>query len=517
MKKPLFFAALVIACLGLLAAPALASAKTFYVHPSGGNDTKAIQKAFNAAVKAGPGSTVQLIAGHFYANNIVVTGFNGCFRGAGEGMTVIDTLRGRYPNGPGLTFPTDTKGVVLEPGPEFFSFDGGNVRVSDLTFNISAAHPAEEWNNNTTPDYELSDNLAGIVLVTGSASSAFTRVGFVAHPGLAEGWPYNVDVAIQIAGPMTLNPTQGDGFDWGPPVGGLDTVSVCDFENLNVGVGAIVFTGTLTVGGSPCQGNVFNDIGAIAFASQAGGGQRAAFTYNRVNPGGSYLYGVWATQNNNSDITGTAPSQFLIAHNDMRGCYDGVLAWHWYDTYDYPTDSSAIAPAHYVIADNNISASNAVDEGMFLEDDSLAAGNGQTLSALVAHNNIVLGDTQYGGIDGDCVAGALVWDNVISGSGLAGICMGSSLYGDTAYGSDSGWQIIGNDVSHLTASVAPIWLGPGTLDCTVIGGPRPTEVLDQGVGNTLINVTPVADPPAAAATPMNSLAQMKQLKKMMRP
>ena len=78
---------LILVALGLLlvvpAAAALASPKTFYVHPSGGNDTHAIQAAFNAAVKAGPGSTVQLSAGHFDINAILVTGFNGTFRGAG--------------------------------------------------------------------------------------------------------------------------------------------------------------------------------------------------------------------------------------------------------------------------------------------------------------------------------------------------------------------------------------------------------------------------------------------------
>jgi hypothetical protein len=42
-------------------------------------------------------------------------------------------------------------------------------------------------------------------------------------------------------------------------------------------------------------------------------------------------------------------------------------------------------------------------------------------------------------------------------------------------------------------------------------------VLDQGTKDILINVTKLADPPAAAATPMNSLRQMKQLKGMMRP
>ena len=87
---------LVLVALGMLLvvpAAALASPKTFYVHPSGGNDTKAIQKAFNAAVKAGPGSTVQLSAGHFYTNTIFVKNFKGCFKGAGEGKTVTDTCR----------------------------------------------------------------------------------------------------------------------------------------------------------------------------------------------------------------------------------------------------------------------------------------------------------------------------------------------------------------------------------------------------------------------------------------
>ena len=52
--------------------------------------TRAIQAAFNAAVKAGPGSTVQLSAGHFYTNTIFVQNFNGTFKGAGQGKTFID-------------------------------------------------------------------------------------------------------------------------------------------------------------------------------------------------------------------------------------------------------------------------------------------------------------------------------------------------------------------------------------------------------------------------------------------
>jgi hypothetical protein len=87
----------------------------------------------------------------------------------------------------------------------------------------------------------------------------------------------------------------------------------------------------------------------------------------------------------------------------------------------------------------------------------------------------------------------------------------------------SGWQIIGNDVSGVTASsavwgmpTAQIWLGPYADHCLVVGGCAPSQVLDKGTDDTLINVTPVTDPPVAAATPMNSLRHLKQLKGMMR-
>ena len=89
----------------------------------------------------------------------------------------------------------------------------------------------------------------------------------------------------------------------------------------------------------------------------------------------------------------------------------------------------------------------------------------------------------------------------------------------------SGWQIIGNDVSGVMATgvqygdvaTAQIWLGPYADHCLVVGGCRPTTVLDEGTKDILINVTKLADPPAAAAKPMNSLKQFKQLKGMMRP
>ena len=101
MRRLVLAVVLAVALLCLLAAPALA-ATTITVTPSGGDDTAQIQKAFDKAVEAGPGSTVRLTAGHFYTNNILVQNFSGCFKGAGEGETHHRLLRGNpaYKNVP---------------------------------------------------------------------------------------------------------------------------------------------------------------------------------------------------------------------------------------------------------------------------------------------------------------------------------------------------------------------------------------------------------------------------------
>ena len=73
MKRLLFFLICATALLCLLAASAFAGPQTFNVYPAGAKadkksdaDTVNIQAALNAAVKAGPGSTVQLGPGTFY-------------------------------------------------------------------------------------------------------------------------------------------------------------------------------------------------------------------------------------------------------------------------------------------------------------------------------------------------------------------------------------------------------------------------------------------------------------------
>ena len=239
MRRLLVFIALVIGLLGLFAAPALASSKTFYVHPSGSSDTHNIQAAFNAAVKAGPGSTVQLTAGHFYTNTVLVKNFDGYFKGAGEGKTTIDCLRGKYPAG---TYPdgTPVPGVKVLPHTTYFpflvGFEGGDVRASDMSFDITAVSPAETWSNGGTP----SDYLEVIMLVANNASSSFCHVSFAAGGGNDNG--YNTDEGIVITGLGPYDPVTDAGTAvW--VTSGTDYICDCSFAGPPDGIQVMGLTG----------------------------------------------------------------------------------------------------------------------------------------------------------------------------------------------------------------------------------------------------------------------------------
>ena len=474
---------LTLAALGLLlVAPAAASAnpQTFYVHPSpSGNDTANIQAAFKGAVKAGPGSTVQLSAGHFCTNAIFVRNFHGCFMGAGKGKTTIDTV-------PGVPVATMSS---VEPFPFLVGFSGGIVCVSNMSFNITSMTPAGAWYDQWG-DGPLT-SLGATVLVTGSASASFDRVGFAAVATDTSD-DYNVNHDIEITGRQRwLTPPAVTSDNSHPlalaPTGGVDSVTRCSFTGYAGVMTDGLTAGKLTVGGSAAQQNVFNAI-----------------------------VGCEPFDNSNSTI--------VISHNLMQ-ITDGSGVQLYQSWYNPATPPPPLPAPRYFVCDNDITATG-YGAGVLMEDDSLGNGDTPRLDATVSGNTITLDNDGWdGGIDGFMVAGTKVLDNHISGIGVAAIDVGTTFFwGAISAPPSSGWQIIGNDVSGLTAtgdqygvSTAQIWLGPYADRCLVVGGCRPTQVLDQGTDDTLINVTPVTDPPAAAAAPMNSLKQLKQLKGMMRP
>ncbi len=472
MRKPLLVFVLAVALLGLLAAPALARAQTFYVHPSGGNDTHNIQAAFNAAVKAGPGSTVQLGPGHFYTDTIVVNGFDGYFKGAGEGRTVIDTVRGWNPSAAPLGPVTlDNSGNLVAPWPSLYGFEGGSVCVSDMTAAISDPTPGLGWNNYGTPTTALGT----VFQVTDERSATFTRVAV--HDGAGDFDGFNVTSDIGITGRQELD---ADGLPNNlGTTGGSFTITGCSFVGENG-----LFCSGLTHGSLTVSGNVFSS--SVCIYGWDASDSRIAVTANRLDgsdcalvleQGGAASFGAGAP------LPATPAPRYLISAN------------------------------HFVCGTDG--------QGVFLDDNCPWFGAPSCLAATICGNHFDCGSPQgpAGSVIGEyATQGINCWGNCFTGSAYTGLYLGDD--GTAADGSPilvSRWNIVGNDFHSLTTSVASIILGNGTTHCLVVGGPPPTTVLNEGVSNTLVNVTPVSDPPAAAATATHALKQMKQLKGMMRP
>ena len=107
----------------------------------------------------------------------------------------------------------------------------------------------------------------------------------------------------------------------------------------------------------------------------------------------------------------------------------------------------------------------------------------KTLNAIVSNNDIYLDDTDWGGIWGYGAQDVLILNNKISGTGFAGIYTGWDEW-ETA----NNWTLLGNNVQNVDALVAPIWLGPGTSNCTVVGGNTKEIVRDDGTDNIVVGM-----------------------------
>ena len=446
MKGLLLAPVLTAALLGLLAAPAFASPKTFYVHPSGGNDTAHIQKAFARAVAAGPGSVVQLTAGHFYTDAIYVKNFHGYFTGAGQGKTFIDTLRGIDPNAAPLCSVTvDNHGKFVVSWPALFCFEGGTVHVSDMTAAISDPAPAAQWNAWGAETTALGD----VFEATGTHAVAFSRLTFDTPPNSGDDGGYDVDCDIQVTGHQHLD-ANGNPTNLGT-TGGSVSITGCTFLG-NIGA----FVSGLTHGRLMLTGNSFND-GFIGFNGAEESASQIVIAHNRMDVGWCALWlgqGGFASDQAGAPLPAPPAPRYLIADNDLACANYGVALADW---YDYLTGTEDLAA---IVCENRLDLGSA---------DS-PAGSG-----------ILQLGTQ----------GIRCWHNSFSGYAATGITLGDDQLPDGSYFRESGWRIVGNDFRKLTASTASVYLGQGTTRCLVVGGAPPTTVLNNGTDNTLINVTPV--------------------------
>lgn len=114
---------------------------TWTVSPTGTDDTANVQCAFDEAVASKSESVVRLTEGWFYTNKIVVAGFNGTFKGAGQDLTSVDVLRGLDPEAGGVEVDFPEKGAAPA---HLFRFLDPVVTISDFTIDITPKNPGVE-------------------------------------------------------------------------------------------------------------------------------------------------------------------------------------------------------------------------------------------------------------------------------------------------------------------------------------------------------------------------------------
>ena len=230
-------------------------------------------------------------------------------------------------------------------------------------------------------------------------------------------------------------------------------MSDCSFGGPYTGVAAVGLTdGSLTVGGSATAQNGFN----VA------------------------VYGCIFLDNNDSDI--------VVSHNDMSYAGGvGVFCDQGYVAYDSDLpDQLPLFPApHYLIADNQIATPCS---GVLLMNYCAYYDAAPRLDGAIVGNDFVMSGSPGSGA---CAIGEfatqdiLCTHNTFSGTADTGMYLGDDIDQNNVPLTVSGWQILGNDFSGLTANVAPILLGAGTTHNLVC--PTPAGTIDNGVDNWLLD------------------------------
>ena len=168
-------------------------------------------------------------------------------------------------------------------------------------------------------------------------------------------------------------------------------------------------------------------------------------------------------------------------------------------------------PAKVVVEQNDFQVSGFAD-GVWMMDFSTDAN----MDARVTWNSFDLdvygmgepGSFYAGGVGSIGFQDTVVSNNRFVGSAMAGIYLGP--WGQVM----SGWLIKANNLNNLATEIAPVWLGPGTNHCTVIGANAAENVLDQGTDNVITGMRRTFGDPLGARL-HDALEKMRQFKGML--
>lgn len=157
---------------------------TYTVPATGTDDTANLQAAFDGCAEQTPGCIVQLGAGTYHTDMVVVNDFQGEFRGMGEQATTIEALP-NYPSPTAVPFWTELPNSD-NPWPVMFVFFDVDLTMTGITFSVPWAEPSQGWIVPTPfGDLTLTALNAAIII---SGEHADARMDHVAVLGAAGNW-----------------------------------------------------------------------------------------------------------------------------------------------------------------------------------------------------------------------------------------------------------------------------------------------------------------------------------------
>lgn len=413
--------------------------EVFLVNPTGVDDTQALIDAFNLAKAAGCGSIVQLAEGQFTIGPVEVRDFDGIFRGAGRGKTIISNI----PDMPCEDFLAVDNIIYL------IQFVGGNITVSDLTFRINDGSPCTN-----APIYEsFFGNTLGTVLVLADFTSTY-----VPENRQIIGVVKNVDF---ISGKIN---------------GGINLFGLDGNVNMSLYCGLPIWFGTGTEPLSICEISVIE----CGFYQNNCGPDFAAFDKNSIinlenNVMEGNAYGMFLWSNLGAKIT--------VKNNKFKDC---LLYGLWIEDNDWGYYPNIVLQnrTNWNITGNDFQSSPG-EISLFISDYRRTTHPDEGFPQLfdVKGNTF---QTDDGGIaiQGFNNVDAKIWNNKFLGSGTFGVWMNGDEATNT-YAVNN--NLIGNNFFNANYTDASVYLGPYSKNCKVVGV-KTDQVVDLGINNSIIGV-----------------------------
>jgi hypothetical protein len=435
---------LLLLSLGLNVGPAQASANPcepayvkvrdnqFTVRPSGTDDTANLQCALDTAKAAGAGSTVQLVKGNYQTGFIDVAGFDGTFKGAGIGKTVITPLAN-------LDCLALSAQNIL---PSLFTFRLGNPRILDMTISIDKP---------TCTDVSSVIYLTGSKLGTGDPCANLKPEhgkGTIARVEVTTPW----QSGFGLLG-ITIKPE----FNWLPAVNNACHAQFSgDYQITDSIIDGFYTGGTGVLTGTYGKSNILIDHNTFIHN-----------WYGFIDEGVDGL---------NLEVSRNTFSQNWAALIGQSGNF---------------TNLPPGKPVNYHFHHNAISIDPGLDiaVGVIVADGANINYQQPIVKAVVDHNTVTAAGLNHIGFWITGVKNILVAQNTVKGTGGGGFIFDDLWYGT---GPVENAMIVKNDLSQFSLSsapwFAPIWLGAVTNHCTVIGQNLTDIVVDLGADNILVNM-----------------------------